>query len=51
MTAAVVATWIKCGISSGRSNAGYGLQDYGFVGVVDCARVSCCYGMRDYGLF
>ena len=38
------------GINSG-GNADYGLQVYGFVRIADCVRISCSYGLQDYGLF
>ena len=46
----VVCTSSSIG-SSSRSSADNGLRDYGFVGIADCARIGCGYGLRDYGLF
>ena len=49
---AVVVVCIGSSIGSiSRSSADYGLQDYGFVGIADCVRISCWHGLQDYGLF
>ena len=37
--------------SSIGGGADYGLWDYGFVRIADCARASGGHGLQDYGLF
>ena len=49
----VVVVVVSIGSSIGSSSRGsvnYGLQDYGFVRIADCARMGRGCGLEDYGL-